>query len=165
MLPCTGRVAPLDLLQEVQWLKTELKEREASEICITDRILQLVDGLGEDGWATFLNLVQGNLECSACRGYKLLYNQVQLVTSARCLGYATLMMDNASYGDSVYLKTNEKKNICQNVASPLFFGSSRRRFDVIMMENTVDNFHAVPENIFPIWLAKPMHFIQLPSMT
>lgn len=65
-LVCTRRTASLDLLQEVQRQYLDLNEKGASERCILDYTLLLVDDLPEDRWATLLNLVHECLKCSTC---------------------------------------------------------------------------------------------------
>lgn len=71
-----------------------------------------------------------------------------LVISANILVNATPTISQPSYVDTIYLENTKRKHFCRIFASPFFHGSGRKHFDVFMIENNEDKFHATPEIMF-----------------
>lgn len=140
---CTGRMAALDLVRERKKLEIDLNERGASKRRITDHILPVVDDLQEYELATLSNLVPEWMKSTGCGGYSYSRKPFRLVTYTYCSGYAIQTIGNPTYGNSGYPENLWRKKICQIVPSLSFFGSSRKRFEVIMFENSKNIFHVV----------------------
>lgn len=145
-----GRTALPDLLRELYPLKLDLKSRKASNRCIPDRIVQLVRDLQTNGLIGPFNFVHDQLKYSALRRYCCYRKMFPLVASAYCSECATKTISNITCGGSVLLEKLWKQKRCRIVALPSFHGWGRKCLDVILMDNSKDNIHAVRENMCAI---------------
>lgn len=123
--------------------------------------MQLYKVVQEDDLSTLLNLLNEKWVYDDCKKPIHFEDVIRIFPSAYATSFDARPCSSPTYGESVFLERTGKRNVQRIVTSSSFYGTARKRFDVVMIENDEDTFSALPENLLPLWFAKTLCFLKL----